>query len=64
MVLKVTTNDNYTKLYENVLEILNIPDTMNIVIKCGFPHWETVALIRKDIKKMEVLSYESHNRRN
>lgn len=55
MTLRVTTNGNYTKVYENVLEILNVPDTMNIVIKCGYPHWETIALIRADIKKMEVL---------
>lgn len=55
MTLEVTTNENYTKVYENVLEILNVPDTMNIVIKCGFPHWETKAIIRNDVKKMEVL---------
>lgn len=55
MNLEVTTNEGNIKVYENVLEILNVPDTMNIVIKCGFPHWETKALIRDDIKKMEVL---------
>lgn len=55
MNVSVTVNEGYTKVYENVLEILNVPDTMNVVIKCGFPHWETKALIRNDIKKMEVL---------
>jgi hypothetical protein len=55
MTLEVRYYGGGYELYENVLEILNVPDTMNIVIKCGFPHWETVALIRNDVKKMEVL---------
>lgn len=55
MTLEVTTKQNYTKVYQNVLEILDVPNTMNIILKCSFPHWETVSLIRKDIKKMEVL---------
>ena len=55
MILSITFKDGSFIVYENVLEILNVPDTMNIVIKCGFPHWETVALIRNDIKKMEGL---------
>lgn len=55
MALAIKFTDDTFIVYENVLEILNVPDTMNIVIKCGFPHWETVALIRNDIKKMEVL---------
>lgn len=54
MNLQVTYNDNHSDLYRNVLEILNVPDTMNIVVKCGFPHWETKAIIREDIKSMEV----------
>jgi hypothetical protein len=55
MQVEVTYYGNKHELYENVLEILNVPDTMNIVIKCGFPHWETKAIIRNDVKKMEVL---------
>lgn len=55
MRVEVVNKENRAKVYQNVLEILNVPDTMNIVIKCGFPHWETVALIRSDIKKMVVL---------
>lgn len=55
MTLDVTYYGNKHELYENVLEILNVPDTMNIVIKCGYPHWEQKALIRKNIKKMEVI---------
>ena len=55
MTLAITFKDSSFIVYENVLEILNVPDTMNIVIKCGFPHWETKSIIRNDIKKMEVL---------
>jgi hypothetical protein len=55
MRVEVTYKDKHLVAYENVLEILDVPDTMNIILKCGFPHWETVSLIRKDIKKMEVI---------
>ena len=54
MNVSVTVNEGYTKVYENVLEILNVPDTMNVIVKCGYPHWCKYALIRKDIKNMEV----------
>lgn len=55
MSVSVIYENNCTIVYENVMEIINVPNTMNIVIKCGFPHWETKVLIRNDIKKMEVM---------
>lgn len=54
MIVEVRYRDGTMRVFKDVLEILNVPDTINIVIKCGFPHWETKALIRDDIKKMEV----------
>jgi hypothetical protein len=55
MRVEVTYECIKTVVYDNVLEIIDVPDTMNIILKCGFPHWETVSLIRKDIKKIEVI---------
>lgn len=55
MDLVINYTDGKAQEISNVLEISNIPNTMNVIVKCGFPHWCKYALIRKDIKNMEVL---------